>query len=99
MMKVPIPQQFHGLAVVGEKGQTVIPVEARRALSLNKGDKLLVIGLGPEAIVLMRPDNLDQLTRQMTAHVAGLRRIADKVRSPQAKRMALRRSSARGKIR
>ena len=37
---------FYGTTVVGERGQAVIPQEAREALRLKKGDKLLVFGMG-----------------------------------------------------
>lgn len=37
---------FFGTTVVGERGQAVIPAEAREALKLKKGDKLLVFGMG-----------------------------------------------------
>ncbi|MEJ5296414.1 MAG: AbrB/MazE/SpoVT family DNA-binding domain-containing protein [Armatimonadota bacterium] len=37
-------EQFYGSVTVGERGQIVIPAEARRQLNINTGDKLLVIG-------------------------------------------------------
>lgn len=40
----PIEDQFFGTVTVGERGQIVIPAEARRRLDINTGDKLLVIG-------------------------------------------------------
>ncbi len=32
-----------GITTVGERGQVVIPVEARKKMNLSKGDKLLVL--------------------------------------------------------
>lgn len=36
--------KFWGTATVGSKGQVVIPAEAREALGIKSGDKLLVVG-------------------------------------------------------
>ncbi|HSE29175.1 MAG TPA: AbrB/MazE/SpoVT family DNA-binding domain-containing protein [Candidatus Saccharimonadales bacterium] len=36
---------FYGSATVGTKGQIVIPQEAREALNIQTGDKLIIIGL------------------------------------------------------
>ncbi len=36
--------KFWGTASVGSKGQVVIPAEAREALGIKSGDKLLVVG-------------------------------------------------------
>jgi AbrB family looped-hinge helix DNA binding protein len=34
---------FYGTATVGDRGQIVIPAEARKALDINPGDKVLVV--------------------------------------------------------
>ncbi|MCE5323527.1 AbrB/MazE/SpoVT family DNA-binding domain-containing protein [bacterium] len=34
---------FYGTATVGDRGQIVIPSEARKELDINPGDKLLVV--------------------------------------------------------
>ncbi len=39
-----IENAFHGTVTVGERGQVVIPAEAREQLSISAGDKLLVFG-------------------------------------------------------
>ena len=39
-------KKFYGSTIIGEKGQVVIPKEAREDLKLKKGDKLLVFGMG-----------------------------------------------------
>ncbi|HEX5429712.1 MAG TPA: AbrB/MazE/SpoVT family DNA-binding domain-containing protein [Patescibacteria group bacterium] len=46
MLKNKQGKGFYGITTVGEKGQAVIPASARKALSLKKGDKLLVFGRG-----------------------------------------------------
>ncbi|MBI9052155.1 MAG: AbrB/MazE/SpoVT family DNA-binding domain-containing protein [Anaerolineaceae bacterium] len=37
-------QRFYGSITVSERGQIVIPAEARRDLNIEVGDKLLVLG-------------------------------------------------------
>jgi len=36
--------QFFGAGTVGERGQIVIPAEARKAYGIETGDKLLIMG-------------------------------------------------------
>jgi len=36
--------KFYGAVVVGERGQIVIPAEARRDMNINPGEKLIVLG-------------------------------------------------------
>ena len=37
-------EQFYGAVTVGERGQVVIPAEARKRMGISAGDKLLVMG-------------------------------------------------------
>lgn len=37
-------KKLYGTATVGTKGQVVIPAEARKALGIEEGDKLYVVG-------------------------------------------------------
>jgi AbrB family looped-hinge helix DNA binding protein len=36
--------KFYGAVVVGERGQIVIPVEARRDMKITPGEKLIILG-------------------------------------------------------
>ncbi len=46
---------FMGSTHVGERGQVVIPVEARRALDINPGDRLVVfLPPGHKGVVLVK---------------------------------------------
>ncbi|MHB9036488.1 MAG: AbrB/MazE/SpoVT family DNA-binding domain-containing protein [Armatimonadota bacterium] len=38
-----IEDNFYGTATVGERGQIVIPSEARKQMGINSGDKMLVV--------------------------------------------------------
>jgi len=42
--EVSLGKHFFGTATVGERGQIVIPSEARKKMEINPGDKLLVVG-------------------------------------------------------
>ena len=43
---------FYGAVTVGERGQIAVPAEARRALEITPGTKLVVLG-GPDNRILM----------------------------------------------
>ncbi len=47
-----IDELFYGTVTVGERGQVVVPAQARADLDINPGDKLLVFG-HPQQIGLM----------------------------------------------
>lgn len=42
--KMTLEDHFFGSATVGERGQIVIPAEARKRFNINPGDKVLVMG-------------------------------------------------------
>ena len=44
MAKPPEGKRFYGAITVSERGQIVIPAEARRDFNIAVGDKLLVMG-------------------------------------------------------
>ena len=58
---------FLGTATVGTKGQIVIPAEARRAMQVKEGDKVVVLR-GPRdgSVVVFRADSLDKLFEKAT---------------------------------
>lgn len=53
--------KFWGSATVGTKGQLVIPAEAREALGIKEGDKLLIVSPPQsESIMVVKPDVLEE---------------------------------------
>lgn len=51
--------EFFGSATVGERGQVVLPIELRKKIQLQPGDKLIVMGtLGDNLILLLKSDFL-----------------------------------------
>jgi AbrB family looped-hinge helix DNA binding protein len=51
--------KFYGSTTVGERGQVVIPAEARRDLNISQGTKLLVFsGHGGDDLVFTRAESM-----------------------------------------
>lgn len=59
---------FLGSATVGAKGQIVIPADARKAMGVAEGDKVVVLR-GPRegSVVIFKVDAFDQLFQRATA--------------------------------
>lgn len=58
-----------GTAVIGERGQVVIPKEARDLFKLKTGDTLLVMA-SHNAIIFLPKKNIQQFISQLTAKLA-----------------------------
>ena len=56
------PSAFYGSATVGAKGQIVIPADARAAMQIKEGDKVIVVR-GPRegSIIVFRVDSFEKL--------------------------------------
>lgn len=55
---------FHGSVTVGERGQVVIPAEARKKHRIETGDKMLVFSHpSGNAVILAKVESLQELTR------------------------------------
>ena len=55
-----------GIVTVNDKGQVVIPSDARATIDLKTGDKLLVmVHPSHEGVVLIKPDGLEAFAKQM----------------------------------
>ncbi len=60
-----------GTAKVGEKGQIVIPKEARELLGIRPGDTLLVLADPDRGLLVSRPEDLSKLAETMMEHWKG----------------------------
>ncbi len=60
--------KFYGSGTVGERGQVVIPAEARRDLAIEPGTKLLVFS-GPEkrGLMFVKAEAMTEFIAQATA--------------------------------
>lgn len=58
---------FFGITTIGERGQVVVPKDARDALNLSAGDKLVVLpSRRGDGILLMKEENIKQLAQKMS---------------------------------
>ena len=65
--------KFWGSATVGTKGQIVIPSEARQALGMKEGDKLLIVSSAQsETLVVVKPDVLEQHMQRVQTNIKDL---------------------------
>ena len=59
-----------GTAVLGPRGQVVIPVEARKELGIDTGDKLLVFGhFGGRGLIFIKVEAVEQLVNIMSSRL------------------------------
>lgn len=64
-------RRFYGAVTVSERGQVVIPAEARRALGIEVGDKLLVFGDLRFGVALGKADAIIAQSPGLEALLAG----------------------------
>ena len=55
-----VGKHIFGTVKVGEKGQIVIPKEARTIFHIEPGDTLLILGDENSGIIVTRPDVIEQ---------------------------------------
>lgn len=53
MKPAPKGKHLFGMVKVGEKGQIVIPAEARRVFGIKAGDSLLILGDEEQGLALL----------------------------------------------
>lgn len=54
-------EKFVGIAKVGEKGQIVIPKEARDMFDINPGDSIIVLCDKAKGIALLKADEIEDM--------------------------------------
>ena len=64
-MKGPDGKHIFGMVKVGEKGQIVIPKEAREHFGIAPGDTLLILGDEDSGILVTRPEVLHTAAHQV----------------------------------
>ena len=58
-------QRVFGTAKVGDRGQIVIPKEAREMFGIQPGDTLLILGESDTGLIVSRPEELTNLADKM----------------------------------
>lgn len=73
---------FLGATTVGERGQVVIPAEARKAYGIEIGDKLLVFSRPHHAgLLLIRADLVTKLVSDALTEASQLERLLETVQA------------------
>lgn len=62
-------QRVFGTAKVGDRGQIVIPKEARDLFDIQPGDTLLILGESETGLIVSKPDVLSNLAAQLLKNV------------------------------
>ena len=73
---------FYGAATVGERGQVVIPSEARKKYSIHPGDKVLVMGHPAGGGIMLC--KIDAMREMFSSILADLETIESRVTGPDA---------------
>lgn len=71
--------KFYGSTTLGERGQIVIPAEAREALKLEKGEKLLVLGMNNETLVLQKISALKHISDMLEKRSKEVKEIMEQL--------------------
>ncbi|MDK2898993.1 MAG: hypothetical protein PWQ10_180 [Patescibacteria group bacterium] len=71
-------KKLYGTAIVGTKGQIVIPANAREELNINPTDRLYVVGSSNNGFVmLLKEDKLEQFIEQINLQVETFKAIKE----------------------
>ena len=63
------PRRVFGTAKVGDRGQIVIPKEARELFNIQPGDTLLILGETDVGLIVSRPETLNDLADKLLNNV------------------------------
>ncbi len=66
---------LYGTTTIGEKGQAVIPADARKKMRLKKGEKLLVFGVGDDMVVLAKVSGIAAFASHLKEQLKNLDRV------------------------
>lgn len=58
-----------GTAKVGERGQIVIPKEARTVFGIEPGDTLLILGDEKNGILVSKPDVIENIAEELLGNL------------------------------
>ena len=58
-------RRVFGTAKVGDRGQIVIPKEAREIFGIEPGDTLLILGKNETGLIITKPETLNDMATQI----------------------------------
>ena len=69
--------RFYGATTIGERGQVVIPAEARKDLDLSHSTKIMVFSGGPigDGILLLKADTVSEMLTRANQVLSGFKDI------------------------
>lgn len=65
VLGLPAGKHIFGTAKVGEKGQIVIPKEARQLFDIKPGDTLLILGDENNGIIISKPEVMNTVAMKI----------------------------------
>lgn len=65
LLGMPRGRHIFGTAKVGERGQIVIPKDAREVFGISAGDTLLILGDEENGILVTKPEVLTDVARKV----------------------------------
>ena len=65
LLGMPRGRHIFGTAKVGERGQIVIPKEAREVFGIRPGDTLLILGDEDNGILISKPEILSEVAQKI----------------------------------
>jgi AbrB family looped-hinge helix DNA binding protein len=65
MTEVSEGKYFYGSVKVGERGQIVIPIEARKHFNINPGDQVLIFGDSKKGIAIAKASLLNKFAGKL----------------------------------
>lgn len=74
-----LKDHFYGAATVGERGQIVIPVEARKRYNIETGDKVLIMGAPHQRGLMVI--KIDAMREFMTTILSDLQHMEQEIAS------------------
>ena len=69
ILEIAKGKRVFGTAKVGDRGQIVIPKEARELFNIKPGDTLLILGEEDTGLIVSRPEILNNLANQILNNV------------------------------
>lgn len=69
ILSLPKGKYVFGAAKVGEKGQIVIPKEAREVFDIKPGDNLLILGDETSGIVVTKTDVINDVAVKILGNI------------------------------
>lgn len=72
--------KLYGSATVGERGQLVIPAEARKAFGVEVGDKVLVFGHG-RGLLILKAEVVTELLAETLNQASSLEQLLKTVQN------------------